>query len=189
MRTVVCVGAGPSLDKEQADAIGELWVNGAIVIAVNRAYEMVPLCNIVYVADGKACEAWALDIRKATADSAIIFTTSNYRDAVRLIGGNGPGLNLSPGVVNYGGSGGYQAINLAYHLGAEKIILAGYDYQHTDGKTHFHGDHPEGWANFGSPEERGGSFHRLAEDLWWRGVEVINCSKATSLTCFKRGTL
>ncbi len=110
------------------------------------------------------------------------------------------GLNVIPGqhgtglgtahIINFGGNSGFQSIGLAFSLGAARIILLGFDMQKTDGKQHWFGDHPEGpmkvdsnysgWLN---------DFAKLGSDLARKGVEVINCSRETALTCFRRESL
>lgn len=182
------MGTGPSLTGEQCQRIGERRESGALVLAVNRAHEYLPGCDYVYVADSRALAAWLPDIRQRHGRVPIV-TTTRRDGAYRVIGESGEGLHRIPGYVNYGGSGGYQAVNLAYHLRATVICLVGYDYQHTNGQTHAHGNHPQGWANFGSPEERGRLFEPLAADLRTEGVTVVNCTRHTSLTVFERGEL
>lgn len=87
------------------------------------------------------------------------------------------------GCIHYGSNSGYQAINLAYMLGATQIILLGYDMS---GTGHWFGDHPD-------PLNAGGDFNRyarnfpsLARDLEAEGVTVYNCSRHTALECFER---
>lgn len=158
------------------------------MIGVNRAFEYVP-CDYVYLADKQALVSW-YDAIRALGDVPIITPAdipSTFRRCYRVVGRSGEGLHRIPGYVNFGGSGGYQAINYAYHLRAGCILLVGYDYQHTAGQTHVHGDHPAGWANFGSPEERGEPMTALAMDLVDEGVSVINYTRSTSLRCFTRG--
>lgn len=99
------------------------------------------------------------------------------------------GLNTKPGEVNSGLNSGFQAINLAYHFGARRIVLLGYDMQHTGGKTHWHGDHPRGLTNAEGISSWVKYFRPLAEDLARLGVEVVNCSTDTALTCFTRAPL
>lgn len=97
---------------------------------------------------------------------------------------------LGKDVMHYGTNSGYQAIGLAYLMGARKILLLGYDMSLDEaGKRHFFGDHP-GALHTGS-DYRGWAplFLPLAVDLAHEGVEVINCSRRTALTAFKRGTL
>lgn len=102
-----------------------------------------------------------------------------------------PGGNLSqrPGHLFTGQNSGHQAIAWAYQKGARKIVLVGYDMQHTGGRTHWHGDHPRGLTNAQGIEGWRRWFEPLAKDLALLGVEVINCSEETALTCFKRGNL
>lgn len=84
---------------------------------------------------------------------------------------------------------GCGALTLAAERGAERIILVGYDCQKTDGKVHSHGDHPEGLGNAGSMPLWPERFAQCAEWLRRRGVTVVNCSRATALSSFKRGDL
>lgn len=90
--------------------------------------------------------------------------------------------------LHHGGNSGYQAINMAYLLGATKIILLGYNMSKPGGKNHFFGDHPKGLHN-GNYEAYAKNFDRLAEDLSQEGVEVINCTPNSKLTQFQRGEL
>lgn len=102
-----------------------------------------------------------------------------------------PGLSDDPGFLVTGGNSGYQAIGLAVHFGASRIILTGYDMQATGGKSHWHGDHGPGLNN-PKPATLSGwveNFATLPPDLQRRGVEVINSTRITALTCFPRKPL
>lgn len=79
---------------------------------------------------------------------------------------------------------GLGAIKLAMLYGAEKIVLLGYDCQHTDGKTHWHGDHPKGLGNAGSVQHWSMRFAGFARKA--SGVEIVNASRKTALECFPR---
>lgn len=74
-------------------------------------------------------------------------------------------------------------------MGAERIILVGFDMQETGGRWHWHNDlrGVEGqdpgigrWAK---------AFPAMADDLKLRGIETINCTIETALTCFPRADL
>lgn len=104
-------------------------------------------------------------------------------------GQNGKGLNLNVGQVNTGQNSGYQAINLAYHFGASKIILLGYDMKKQGDKAHFFGDHPKGLTNAEGVEKWKAHFPALAKDLNREGVEVLNCTIDTALSCFNKAYL
>lgn len=102
---------------------------------------------------------------------------------------HGRGLNRQPGVINSGLNSGFQAINLAWHFGARRIVLLGYDFQRTAGRSHWHGDHPAGFANGGNYREWAHHMAALAGDLKADGVDVINASRQTALECFQRRPL
>lgn len=102
---------------------------------------------------------------------------------------NAPGLSLDPEVIHEGGNSGYQALNLAYHAGAGRIVLLGYDMQRTGGRAHWFGDHPRGLQVSSPFEDWRRRFDALAADLARAGVEVINASRETALTCFRRAPL
>ena len=98
---------------------------------------------------------------------------------------HGEGLCTVPDTIHLGGNSGYQAINLAYHLGARKIIILGFD-MHRDGGAHWHGDHPglnvpdahlTNWRSRMAP---------LARDLQNQGVRVINSTPGSALDCFEK---
>jgi sugar phosphate isomerase/epimerase len=84
---------------------------------------------------------------------------------------------------------GAAAVSLAIYRGAKTVIMLGYDCQHTNGKAHWHGDHPKGLGNAGSYRRWAESFLQLARHAAKEGVRVINCSRTTALTCFERGDL
>jgi hypothetical protein len=104
-------------------------------------------------------------------------------------GRNRPGLSRDPEVIHTGGNSGYQVMNLAYHFGARRMILLGYDMQRTGGKSHWHGAHPGGLEKASPYNSWVKRFDVLARDLASEGVEVINCSTHTALTCFRRAKL
>lgn len=104
-----------------------------------------------------------------------------------LVGTDGAGLGRK--LAHWGSNSGYQAINLAYLLGASRIILLGYDMQRTGGQAHWFGEHPKGLHQGANYTAWAPLFHPLAADLKAEGVDVINCSRETALTCFARAAL
>lgn len=97
-----------------------------------------------------------------------------------------PFLSTTPGVIHTGRNSGYQAINLAYMLGARRVVLLGYDMQRTGGRGHFFGDHPRGLRN-DDPGQYVGCFNAMQPERV--GLEVINCTRETALRCFPRKRL
>ncbi len=84
-------------------------------------------------------------------------------------------------IVAYQNSGA-GALALAAELGAQKIIMLGYDAKHTGGKKHWHGDHPKGLGNAGSVKMWPSQFEHLARKLMRK--QVFNCSRTTAIKCF-----
>jgi hypothetical protein len=75
-------------------------------------------------------------------------------------------------------------MSAAIHASALRLILLGYDCQHTGGKSHWHGDHPVGLGNAGRVEAWHDEFAKLGRDH--AQVEILNATRETALECFKR---
>jgi len=96
-------------------------------------------------------------------------------------------IKLPPATFKAYGNSGAACITLAAEGGASRIILLGFDCQKTDGKAHWHGDHPPRLGNAGQINRWHEKFEKQAKDLG--NVEIINCSRATALTCWPRAQL
>ena len=127
-----------------------------------------------------ACDLWTQSERSA----------KKY-DLRHWAGESRPGLGKSK--IHFGSNSGYQAINLAYLLGAQRIILLGYDMHRSDDKAHFFGNHPYHKTGGGPTnslmKDWCDKFKQLAYDLDKEGVEVINATRKTVLTAFKQQEL
>jgi len=92
--------------------------------------------------------------------------------------------------IHFGNNSGYQAINLAYLFGAQRIILFGFDMKTNAGKVHFFGNHSYHKQGQGPNDSTFArwrhNFIELASDLNIEGVEVINATRETTLDMFKR---
>lgn len=122
-------------------------------------------------------ELWTQDI-----------TAAEKYGVIRIEGFSGNGLGRGR-TIHFGENSGFQAINLAYLFGATRIILLGFDMQRTDGKEHWHGNHPSGLNRHSPFEKFAKNFDALSKDLEAEGVEVINATRQTALKCFKRKNL
>lgn len=96
-----------------------------------------------------------------------------------------------PGVIGWGGNGGFHALNLAVQFGARKIILVGYDMTLNAG-IHWHGPHVG--PNMTNPTSSNVKRWRTAVDgtapvLLKLGVKVINASMVSTLQNFPKMTL
>ncbi len=99
------------------------------------------------------------------------------------------GLETEPTGLRHGSNSGYQAINLAVHLGAKRIILLGYDMRQDGGRNNWHDEarplaSPDVYKQSMLPH-----FDTLVEPLRERGVEVINATPDSALECFPKISL
>lgn len=95
------------------------------------------------------------------------------------------GVTRVVGIERYGNSGA-NAIALCAMRGAKRIVMLGYDCQHTEGRAHWHGNHPPGFGNAKNPHRWVDRFAQLAKVMRRQGVEVLNASRTTALECFPR---
>jgi hypothetical protein len=165
-------------------------IKGRKVIAINDNYLIAPWADILYACDGhwwdwhaERQELKAFKGRKITQDKEAAerygLEYIESRDA--------SGLSRDPGYIHKGSNSGIQAINLAYHLGARRIVLLGYDMQATGDKSHWFGDHPNGFRSY--YHRWIPLYQRVAEDAGSMGLEIINATRETALTCFVRKKL
>lgn len=179
--TIVCIGGGPSLTPADIATVR----GRARVIAVNDAYRLAPWADVLYACDQQWWN-WHAGVPtfagwKYGIASSVPIT---WPDVVVLENTGWLGLEEEPTGLRAGHNGGYQAVNLAVHLGAARILLLGYDMAPDGAQTHWFGDHPD---HVPSPfPEMRAAFDTLVAPLAARGVEVLNCSRRTALTAFPR---
>lgn len=183
--TIVCLGTGPSLTQDDID-----FVHGeAKVIAVNDAYRVAPWAHVLYAADHYW---WRLHegvptfrgMKYSIMPDGHQTPQREFHDVEILRNTGQDGLERDPHALRTGENSGYQAINLAVHLGASRIILLGYDLQNTGGRKHFFGDHPPSLQQHSQYATFLRHFATLPEPLAAAGVQVMNATRATALTVF-----
>ena len=84
----------------------------------------------------------------------------------------------------FNSSSGGSAVNVAYLLGAKRIILLGFDMRFVDGKSNWwqYDQFPKtdkGYANFIRP------FYKIKEDAYKLGVEILNATPSSALDMFR----
>lgn len=172
--TVVCVGTGPSLTQADVDLCRER----ARVIVVNDAYRLAPWAEVLYAADDK----WWAWHKGAPDFAGLKYTIAPTRRAwpgLVALRNTGPhGLERDPSGLRTGFNSGYQAINLAVHLGAARVVLLGYDMT----GDHYFGSHPDKTRPPFVPCLK--AFATLRDPLAEAGVTVVNATRRTALTTF-----
>jgi hypothetical protein len=180
--TAFLLGGGPSLCGFDA---GVLRGRGR-VIAINNSYLLCPGAEVLYFCD----RSWWLAHQAAIAEvfPGRILTTAAVEDArvLRLRNTGHSGLETSADGVRHGCNSGYQAINVAYHFGAARIVLLGYDLR-VNGRTHWHAGHAGVTAEMIAHNLKVNMLPRfpsLVAPLAAVGVEVINATPDSALKCW-----
>ncbi|CAI9401678.1 MAG: hypothetical protein RSD49_04505 [Hafnia sp.] len=171
MKTIIICASGPSLHHSDCELISR---SGLPVIAVNSTWRAIPDCDYVYAGD---LRWWDANISELPTSASL--WTCNYRAHKRH------GLNLFDTDTRWAFNSGQRSILFAAYLGAQNIILSGFDCS-ISGGSHWHGDHigldnPTGE----SASKWRGEFGRTARDLDGK-VNIINSSRQTALKCFRR---
>lgn len=153
---------------------------------------MLPDCDHLYACDYRwwrhhisdvtrdyEGQCWTQDVQWAEKGQKIDPAQWGIKQLISL---DKKGLSTDQGVIHRGKNSGYQAVNLAYLLGATRIILLGFDMCLDGDKRHWFGEHPNG-LNMAS------NYHHFAECFATikpeeYGIEIMNCSRRTALTCF-----
>lgn len=190
---VVVIASGPSLTPAQCAEVERWKLTPAKtpkrrVVVINTSFRLAPFADVLYACDG----AWW---NKYYDEASVIFRQSQMwtqdEPASRKFGlryiksASGHGLSRKPGLIHQGMNSAYQAINLAFLLGAREFVLLGVDCK----GTHWHGDHPAPLNRTLPHRQWIDRFRVLARDLEAEGARVVNCSPGTALGAFRLGTL
>lgn len=187
--TVIVAGSGPSLTPEVAELCD---ASGAACVAVSDAHRLMPWADVLYSCDA----AWwnlydgMLDFRGERWSSHSEGKDDKLRCALRwhlqLVAGiERPGFSGNPALIHYGQNSGYQAINLALHMGATRVLLVGYNMKNVGQRNHFFGRHPSHLRN-SDPTVFIKHYDRAAKLLPHSHpqVRIINCTENSALKCW-----
>lgn len=167
-RTAVCVASGPSLTAADCDlaATGADWI-----LAVNDSWRLATWAHAVYAGDF----GWwreHLAVVPAYLERWTCSESAAYRYKLHHHRVPGRGLYNS----------GQRAIELCVAKGFERILLLGFDCSVARG-SHWHGDHASG-KNPDAARCREWQAQFAAINAG--GAEILNCSRETALTAFRR---
>jgi hypothetical protein len=177
--TVVCAGSGPSLtaaDLKFCRGAGRL-------IVVNDAYTLAPWADCLYAADDKWWK-WHKGVPGfAGMKYTIKPTRKPWPDLHTMKNTGHEGIETAPDGLRTGFNSGYQAIGMAVHFGASRIVLLGYDMR----GDHFFGSHrdksrPPFAASIAA-------FQSAVEPLAKLGVAIVNCTPGSAIKAFDRAAL
>ena len=190
--TCAVLAAGPSMNRETCDRLR----GRCRVIAVNNTGiptagqpAMAPWADVLFASDAKWWNTYRGEAMKFPGIKIGGAAVPRWDGLHRLaFSGTGP-YDPRPTHVVAGHNSGYQAVHIAAHFGATRILLFGFDMKEVGGKRHYFGSHP-------APLNSRGRFaiwikhmRMLSAALAKHGVEVVNCTPGSALTGFKVSTL
>lgn len=204
--TVVIAASGPSLTASQLEHVRGGQKRGLCrLIVINNTWRLAPWADLLYAADAR----WWEEERKwsaAAPDRPQIEKFAGIKVAVaeaekislpgvhRMPGlDSKAGISLDPNRLHWGRNSGFQGLGLsAFLAGPGRRILIGFDFRPgPGGRLHHHADHPTPLNN-PDPDSLT-SWARLFEPTVPQfkelGIEVINCSPGSALTCFPMARL
>ena len=195
------MGSGPSLSRDAVDHVKKRQTeqpDQIATIAINNTYERAPWATDLYACDvgwwrtyrptfkGRK---WSQFQKRGTRFDPC---QTDRIDGVQYIRAKSQSaLNMTDARwIGTGGNSAFQAVNLAILGGAIRVVLLGVDLQPTDGKSHWHGDHP--WN--GQLTNPSGptyaiwlkAFDMAASQLAHSNIEFIQASDQTALRSWPR---
>lgn len=182
--TVFIIGGGPSLKNFNWESL-----RTKKTIAINKAFYAYPHADILYFTDGRFYNWYKDDIDLFKGEKYTITpgSASVTADVKILKRGQKLGLSKEKNMLSHGNNSGYAAINLAYLLGAKRIVLLGYDMTNDGTKSHFHDGYPVNmtsnstYTNTFIP-----AFDSLAPLLKNSGIQVYNACEWSMLRAFPK---
>lgn len=173
-KVVCCIASGPSLTKQDCEAVEK---TGMPIIAVNSSWLLSKDCDFIYAGDGAWWQA-NIDQVQAEAQYAELWTCAEYVSKELRLNYHKP---KTSGFWN----SGMRAIQFAIEQGAKKIILLGYDGSLKNG-VHWHGLH----ENTSNPTKAIARKWNVQFCIIEQStVEIVNCSKYTEISAFKKDNL
>lgn len=196
MKTIVCIGTGPSLTASQVEAARN---KGFDLYACNNAIFLAPDAKLLYSVNKAWWDHYFDDVKRLPCEKWTTNREAAEAYSLNWIGErNELGLSRDPGIIHHGHGSGYSLVSMAYRNGAERIVLLGYDLKYArdyDGRSrypgstprHFFGDgeYPAVMQHWPSVKVQNGVHVELVDlyrSIAEQGlVDVVNCTPQSAL--------
>lgn len=181
--TAVAIASGASLTQEDVD-----YCKGkARVCVVNDNYRLAHWADLLYACDLEWWDYHKPDFagQKWTVNNA----AAEKHNLNHITGHSAQGLSMDNSFIHFGRNSGFQLLNLLAHFGVSRILLLGYDFQETSGKKHWFGNHPFPLHNMNRWDSSLKAINGAAPDFQKLGIEVVNCSRESAITAYRRSTI
>lgn len=181
--TAVCIATGPSLTNDQVEAVRTASVRSIGINDIGLTHRWI---DIWYAADfpfWKFYEpsAASSDALKVCADPDVLkggiadrYLSVSDKDREKA-------KRYEPGFALHGEHSGFQALQLAISLGAERVILLGYDCKPEGQKTNYFGTKSQALYRHSHYETWPLHYDKLVIPA---GVEVLNATAGSAIEAY-----
>lgn len=178
------VATGPSLNKNDYKKLSEQVDR---VLLIGKAWKMDENADFLYHCDAK----WWYYYNGVPQFKGQKYSLEPTKFTENFERGKINGFYTHDNIIGTGSNSGYQAINVAYHLGAKEIYLLGYDMKKSaEGVHDFDGGYPPNFIRNDSPfDDFIKYFNDLSIQLGKLSIPVYNYTRDTALDCFERRSL
>jgi hypothetical protein len=182
-QTCAILASGPSTSHEVVDTVRAAGVRA---IVVNTTFQLAPWADMLYAAD----VMWWQHYRKRALEFAglkVSCSPTPFKAVLQLKPTGKDGFDANPGNIRTGNNSGYQAVHIAMHAGAKRILLCGFDMR----GGHWHGDHPHPLRNDlkDAYPRYADRFAGLVDPARERRIDIVNCTAGSAIGCFRFGDL
>ena len=187
--TAVIIGTGPSLTGRQVDISAKF-----IRFGCNRAFEFN--LDVLAATNKEFWDYYWPDIKDLPCDKWVPYRPTADKYGINYIREiDAPGLSTDPTYIHHHHGSGPILINLAYHYGIKRMLLIGWDMRHK-GQRHYWagGEYPKEMIHYTKNLGPNGELIGLIKEMETikpedYGIEIINCTPGSSMTCFPFGNI
>jgi hypothetical protein len=199
-RTIACIATGPSFSPSQVEIARS---KGFVLFGCNNIWLDVPDLAVLWATNLQWWDHyWSPRLEAYLAQKWTVSRPAAEKYGLNWTDErNAPGLSTDPSVIHHGHGGGFSMLNLAYLMGASRIVLIGYDLRYSqdyDGRNrqvgsaprHYFGEYPPALQHWPSVQVRNGVHVELVS-LYesvakQNAVEIVNCALSSALECFPK---
>lgn len=194
--TVAVLASGPSMSKALCDqlrgrcrtiAVSNVGIDSVDSTTGQIIAAPAPWADVLFASDAK----WWREYRaRAMAFAGLKITSQNglnWDELHCLAFSPRAPFDERPTHIVSGGNSGYQAVHIAAHFGATRILLFGFDMREAappgggQPRRHYFGNHPPPCNSKGRFDRWIRNFVSLATYLDTRRVKLINCTPGSAL--------
>jgi len=182
--TIFIIGGGPSLKGMELNCL-----RLKRVIGVNQAFRVYPWVDVTYFGDCQFREL-APSINqwpgiKVTSCGRVPELGKGWKGIRRVGRSKNYGIETKKvGFVSWNGNSGASAINIAYWLGASRVVLLGFDMHSDNDRHNFHDFYPTRAKTFDPYKNHMRCWPYIARDAAEVGLEIINATPDSAIKDF-----